>query len=366
VLIGKFEGAPTENGVKLGFRKAVFDKNKDGEISLHILEFAPDLFHLWKYNGINKKSFDGKIIVYDQNYKLLHGYVFEAGKIKGEILPAKQNTLQVNSDVKSDFSITTCTQTGGFRINSEGDWEAYIYLKCDTEYFFNHGSRVQDQQVESDSIDEYIGGGGGGDVISVEIPEPYLPGQDDPKVNAKKMMDCFESISSVNASYKLTIYVKEPIPGTLSNIGPINSVGHVAMGITKTGSNGSSITQVVGFYPSGNAFGSQGEIHNNGGMNYNVSLGYNLNANSFNIISNLIGNTPPYYYLINSNCASYVFSICSAGGLNVPSPYNSFNPTNLAILQASPANMGSNMRDFPNSSSSLSNRIAQSSNGECN
>jgi hypothetical protein len=33
-LIGKFEGTPSENGTKLGFRKAVFNHNNDGSLSL--------------------------------------------------------------------------------------------------------------------------------------------------------------------------------------------------------------------------------------------------------------------------------------------------------------------------------------------
>lgn len=48
VLVGKFEGSPTENNFKLGFRKAVFHKDKSGKLTLNILEFIPEIYHLWK------------------------------------------------------------------------------------------------------------------------------------------------------------------------------------------------------------------------------------------------------------------------------------------------------------------------------
>jgi hypothetical protein len=328
VLIGKFEGAPTENGVKLGFRKAVFDKNKDGEISLHILEFAPDLFHLWKYNGINKKSFDGKIIVYDHNYKLLHGYVFEAGKIKGEILSAKQNTLQVNSDVKSDFSIITCTQTGGSRINSEGDWEAYIYLKCDTEYFFSYGDRGSTflQQVESDSIDEYIGGGGGGggevDNFSDEDPKNLIEIESsEDSIDIKKKLDCFKNIpDNSNTNYTAKLCADLPNdnnPNAL--VGPDN-VGHAFIILTKNnGSNTVSLT--FGFYPQqgiksllSNSVYSQIQDDGINKHEYNASLFYNLNLTSFEaVINTALLNSNRQYSLSNFNCTDFALSVINAG-----------------------------------------------------
>jgi hypothetical protein len=126
-LIGKFEGAPTENGTKLGFRKAVFNHNNDGSLSLYILEFSPDIFHLWKYNGLNKKSYDGKIIIYDQNYTMLHGYVFEAGKIKGEILPVKQNTLQLIAMLKTIFLSLLVPKLVGFVRTQKTNWNIIYF-----------------------------------------------------------------------------------------------------------------------------------------------------------------------------------------------------------------------------------------------
>jgi len=362
-LIGKFEGAPTENGIKIGFRKALFFKDSSGDIDIVIIEFVPDLIHLWKFNGINKDSFDGKLFIYDKYYKPIQGFLYENGKIKHQIINETKdlNSKDVNSTNQTNS--TTCSQSGYSRINGEGFWEWVTVLTCTTDYFpINNIPYYSIINDDMDSLGEDLFSGGG---TTVEIPEPYLPGEDDPKVNGKKMMDCFENISSVGATYKATLYVKEPLPGTPFNVGT-NSVGHAAIGLTKTGANGNSITQIIGFYPSGNKLKSPGELHNNGGMDYNVSLGYNISSSSFNSFLVAISNPLPEYDLLNFNCASYVYTLGILGGINTPSPYNPFNASNIFPMHAKPANMGNNMRENPNSSSSLSNSTAPASKGECN
>jgi hypothetical protein len=326
ILIGKFDGAPTENGTKLGFRKVVFDKNADGEISLYILEFAPDIFHLWKYKGINKKSFDGKIIVYDQNYKLLHGYVLKAGKIIGEILPVKQNTIQVDSDIKNDISITTCTQSGGSRINSEGYEEAYILLSCNTEYFFNHGNHVstQLQQVEGESVDEFIGGGGGGgiDNFNDENPVNYfeLESTED-GINLKDKIDCFKNVpDNSNTNYSAKLCTDLPNNNNPNALVGSDKVGHAFVTITKTNGN-IKISQTFGFYPQigyKSLIGSDvpSQIQDDGESNhqYDASLSYNLDKNNFDLILNAaLSYSNRQYNLSEFNCTDFALSVINAG-----------------------------------------------------
>ena len=171
VLTGKFEGKPTENNYKTGFRKAVFRKDKTGKLILNILEFIPEVYHLWKYKGINNKSFDGKIMIYDEKYQMIHGYKYEGGKIKAEILPVKQSQLKETSTLKNDFSVTTCTQEGFGYTNAEGNPEVGVILKCNTEYFFNYNRFTHIQQVEHDYTNELFGDGYGGTITTpIEIP----------------------------------------------------------------------------------------------------------------------------------------------------------------------------------------------------
>jgi hypothetical protein len=326
ILIGKFDGAPTENGTKLGFRKAVFDKNENGEIALYIIEFAPELFHLWKYNAINKKSFDGKIIVYDQKYKMLHGYVLEAGKIIGEILPAKQNTLQVNSDIKNDISITTCTQSGGFRTNSENQLEYYIFLKCNTEYVFNHGPSVQLTQVDGEQLmDEFLEGGGGGggiDNFNDENPVNYFELEStEEAINLKDKLDCFKNVpdnSNTNYTAKLcTDLPNNSNPNAL--VGP-DRVGHAFVTLTK--SNGINVVSLTfGFYPETgykslltNSVASQVQDDGIEPHEYNASLSYNLNLTNFDaMINSALLNSNRQYSLSNFNCTDFALSVINAG-----------------------------------------------------
>ncbi len=200
------------------------------------------------------------------------------------------------------------------------------------------------------------------------IYAPEFQGQSDEAVDAKKMMDCFKNIPSAGATYSATVYVQEPLPGTTSNIST-NWVGHVAIGLTKTGNDGKSTTQVIGFYPSG-LFGGQGEIHNNGGlMDYNVSISYsNISETSFENMMFYISLPPPYYDLVSFNCASYVYNATIVGGLSLPSPYSITNITNISPLQACPANLGANIRANSSGNSNINSNggFTPISKGECN
>ncbi len=243
-LIGKFDGAPTENGTKLGFRKAVFNHNSDGSLSLYILEFIPDIFHLWKYNGINNKSFDGKIIIYDQNYKLIHGYKLIAGKITGEILPAQQSLLKVDSDIKNDIAITTCTSESYVYTNAQGMYEAGIILSCQTEFLFiSYNPNLQNEQVESELVDDMISSGGG--VTEVPVPPMIIPGQENDPIDVKKFTKCFEVPHQLLDEYKFSLYVDQPVNGSTAS-SYAGNVGHTFIGITKI-SAGTTFTQYIGF-----------------------------------------------------------------------------------------------------------------------
>ena len=114
--------------------------------------------------------------------------------------------------------------------------------------------------------------------------------------------------------------MQEPFPGTSFNIGP-NSVGHVAIGLTK--SNGSqSVTQVVGYYPNASGiykYHCPSKVVDNGGdLAYDVSISYNVSAADFQSIVNYISTPPTIYDLMDFNCTSFVYTACKAGGITAP------------------------------------------------
>jgi hypothetical protein len=141
-------------------------------------------------------------------------------------------------------------------------------------------------------------------------------------------MKCFQNIPDQGATMKVTVYVQEPWPGTTFNIGP-NSVGHTAIGLTKT-NGGQTITQTVGFYPDATGMSKMhapSKIVNNGGdLEYNNSITYTVSAGDFQKISDYIANPPPTYDLTSFNCTNFVYAACQKGNITLPDPYSTVGP----------------------------------------
>ena len=181
------------------------------------------------------------------------------------------------------------------------------------------------------------------------------------EVNPRDYTNCFSAISNTNASFKVNVYVLEPVPGVNLHYG-INGVGHVAIGLTKTGNNGQSITQVLGFYPEGvnifKQFSGASMVVDNGWseelMNYTVRMEFNMgnDATNFQRILNKVNNPPTEYHAFYNNCVRYVLDACAAGGLEVPFAMSSITvdmepatPGPLTTIYAyTPAGMAQEMR----------------------
>lgn len=124
-----------------------------------------------------------------------------------------------------------------------------------------------------------------------------------PAIDPTKYINCFTDGKTAK-SYKLTIYVAQPnpghndwwvpnvvsIPSTTAPTGeifvapggnPIN-VGHTFVSFEKDNTDGTSVTQVMGFYPGGNGVSSPGIIQDDSGHPYNVSYTINVTASEFN------------------------------------------------------------------------------------
>ena len=375
VLTGQFEGKPTENNFKTGFRKAVFRKDKSGKLILNILEFIPEVYHLWKYKGINSKSFDGKVIIYNEKYQLIHGYKYEGGKIKAEILPVKQSQLKESNTQKNDLSVTACSQESYVYYNALGRYEAVVILTCQTSYFFNYDTWSQLQQNDNDLINQLIYGGGGGSASGgggiTPIPVPVFPDINSPKIQSIKMYtNCFGSLNTSSSNYILTVFVQEPLSGSGSSVFPTllggYGVGHAFIGITKD-----NITQIIGFYPSGGSIGAglstisgnnvYSELHDNSSTLYTIKNSYSINANGFNNLLGFLNNFDPNIYtynLFNNNCTNFVFDAAFNAGVSLPFSGNG------NLIDKSPAQLGQDLRN--EGSSTYSSNNAPVGNGPCN
>src|SRR5690606_32720899 len=103
----------------------------------------------------------------------------------------------------------------------------------------------------------------------------------------------------------------------------VNSVGHVAIGLTKTGANNQSITQVMGFYPQGanifKDYSGPSKVVNNGSsigtMEYTIKMDFYMgnDATAFQNILNKVNTPPATYHALTNNCVRYVYEACQAG-----------------------------------------------------
>jgi hypothetical protein len=255
---------------------------------------------------------------------MLHGYKLISGKITGEILPVQQSSLKVDSDIKKDIVITTCTSESYVYTNAQGMYEAGIILSCQTEFLFiSYNPNLQNEQVESELVDDIIGGGGGGgDSFSDEDPKNLIEIEStEDSIDIKKKLDCFKNVpdnSNTNYTAKLcTDLPNNNNPNAL--VGP-DRVGHAFVTLTK--SNGSNLVSITfGFYPQKgiksvltNSVSSQIQDDGKEEHEYNASLFYNLNSSNFEtMINTALLNSNRQYSLSNFNCTDFALSVINAG-----------------------------------------------------
>jgi hypothetical protein len=373
-------GQPTFQNVKQGYRKLAFIRDSTGQIQPRILEIIPDGLYYQLKQKVTKADFTGRIFIYDQQYNLLGGQVFSAGKQIGRIKPKSQNSGVANTSANSGTSTKTATISMAriYKVNIDQDCEWYdnnyidgngevaIYSELDCTY-----SVYDDGSGNGGGDGDYSGstddsGGGGGDATSAPAMS-NLPLQNSPAIDPKAFMICFGSLPDIGSAESVTVYVQEPSPGTSFNVGP-NSVGHVAIGLTKS-YNGTTITQVVGFYPNATGarkFSAPSKVSDNGGdLAYDVSVTYNVIPQEFNQIINYISNPPATYNVMSFNCTNFVYNACQAGGITLPNPNTSLIFGAATVM--TPGALGSNIDDLSGMSGINNNGgTTPNSKGACN
>lgn len=314
-------GQPRQGKYTTGYRKIALIKDKTGTISARILEIIPDGNYLQRKQKASAADFTGRLFIYDQGYYFLGGRIYINGKIAGEIKPKNKTSTDSNLHTDNLKTIYDCQWVDDNYINSEGEVVIYSERVC-TATTIDTGNPFDDGGTAG-----YVGDDSGGtNGTAAAPPVSNLPGESGPAVDPKSLMKCFGNVPDAGAKMTVTLYVVEPFPGTTFNIGP-NSVGHTAIGLTKT--NGSqSVTQVVGYYPNATGFAklhAPSKIVDNGGdLNYDVSISFTVTADNFKKVLNYISDPPTTYDLITFNCTDFAYFACDAGGITIPSPWNDF------------------------------------------
>ncbi|PAW94640.1 hypothetical protein CKK33_14520 [Mucilaginibacter sp. MD40] len=243
-LVG-LDGTPTFEGYSLGYRKLLITKTSADTLSGNILEVIPDALYLQSHSKVKRADFYGRIFFYDLSYKLLKGFVYANGQIIGKIRPAEINKIKTTSLPIDLKPITeTCSWNDENYVNAQG--EVVIYSEQQCTYSSNNDGLSDGGAIAPGG--DYAGGGGGSGGSSESAPPvANLPGENSIRIDPKSYMNCFSTLPDIGSKMTITVYVVEAEPGLPFNIGT-NSVGHTAIGLTKT-YQGQTITQVVGFYP---------------------------------------------------------------------------------------------------------------------
>ncbi len=334
------EGQPTYQGYKQGYREVVILRDNDSrKIGAKILEIIPEAIYLQKNRKMSASDFTGRVFEYDLNYKLTGGRLYSEGKPVGIIqqFSQKEQIDQANHMLKEPnpfsgaqgkimklMAIETCGWIQDSYTDAQGDFTVHSTRVCSNTYFDDGSARggYYDGVGAGYPGGTSGGGGGGGTSGTSSPPAPSnLPGEEKNPVNPKEMMECFASIPSPNAAFVVRVYVVEPQPGTSFNVGA-NSFGHVAISLSKT-SGENSITQTVGFYPTGNGLdklSSKSQIIDNGDMEYNVGATYYVSGENFQKVIDFVSNPPKNYHFTDYNCSAFVYGAGQAGGLPIPDP----------------------------------------------
>jgi hypothetical protein len=373
-------GQPTFKNVKQGYRKMAFIRDSTGKIQSRILEIIPDALYLQRKQKATSADFTGRVFIYDQAYNLIGGEVYGNGKLMGKIKPKPTSSATSNSLAATSPNVRTlevaieqdCEWYDDNYIDGDGVVTIYSELDCTTSIYDDGGGGGGGAGYSGSTGDEGGGGGGTGSSSSPASEPSNLPDESKDAVDPKALMKCFGNITDPNAKMTVTVYVQEPWPGTSFDIGP-NSVGHVAIGLSKS-SGSTSITQTVGFYPNATGYAklnAPSKIVDNGGdLNYNVSISYTVTASQFSQITNYVATPPGTYDLNTFNCTNFVSSACQAGGITIPDAMGvvGLNGATMSLEKAmTPAHLGGSIQDMQGQSNvNTTGGYTPNSSGPCN
>ncbi|MEO7215561.1 hypothetical protein [Mucilaginibacter sp.] len=355
-------GQPELNGIKQGYRKTAFLRDSTGSIISRHLDIIPDAAYFQRKGKVTTADFTGRVFIYNNNKQLLAGRIYVNGKQAGEIKPSTGEHLH----------------TDALQLVEDCQWHDSSYTDADGVLVI-YSEKICSYSSYDDGFNPTEGGGPGSfgnppaeDPIAPQggnggsSPEPSnLPGEDGQKIDPKSYMDCFGTLPDIGSKMTITVYVQEPAPGLPFNVGP-NSVGHTAIGLTKT-YNGQSITQVVGFYPDATGkskMHAPSRILDNSDLEYNVSIQYDVIASSFNRIASFISDPPDTYDAFSYNCTNFVVDACKTGGISLPDATG-----NMGLMQTGmvPGALGSSIRNIGNTgNTNTSGGTTGETHGPCN
>ena len=274
-----------------------------------------------KQGELLTKSFDGKLesVVSIVNNSVVKTVQTINGKKRVTTISYENGKQVIKSQGRQAVSLFEGDDTGtwlpevvviGYRINDNSSyWSLYWALNQNSSYTYSYTPN-----------NPYSGGSGGGTSSSVTVQ--VMTFSTPPGVDVKKFFKCFANVPDAGATYSITLHADLPVnssPNTLvSGLRP----GHAFLTLTKS-NGGTSVTQVIGFYPvSGtkSVFDAPvtSQTVNDGGHEYNASITMNVSQADFNAAINQATtySTNSKYDLNDFNCTNYAVNVYNSATTN--------------------------------------------------
>ena len=262
-------------------------------------------------------DFTGALLVYSPSYEYEAGLAYVSGALQPLRMAPGPDTCydyylvgydNTGTQVIHDYLYTTCT--GGIP-GSSGGWGGATYT----------------------------GGGGGGANSTLSPTTVLVVPPDTPILDIHEFLKCFD----INQSATLTIYVKQPVPGTPATwAGVPPRVGHTFISLAQNG-----VIRTFGFYPASPraaVAAVTSVIGDDSQHDYDVSITTTISPSGLNSVLNYTyGSTTNQYSLQHYNCTNFGIDACAQIGLILPDIQGNWE---VIFSGSNPGNLGQEMRNM--------------------
>lgn len=378
-------------------RVLIFRDSTKKVIDKRIITYIPDKSYLSKNSN---PSFNNWINSIDKNY---NGYIeyrtwenvpylvlrLTNGKVKANYNLTRQNnstnvraqSLKTNSWGCDYYGVPDMvTVCGGGECDTHDNGTYTHYAIC-----YETPDVYSPEPTFADGSSPTISNSGGSSTTSPTVSDADIANAtyvDDgkPPINPAKYINCFTD-GKTASQYKLTLYVAQPTPGSndqisffsnrgetfQTSLGQLYNVGHAFVGFQKINNDGSSVTQVIGFYPNPQGIVSKGSIKDDSSHPFDVSYNVTVSASQFQTaLGGVIYDNGFSQYILSSyfgsgseyNCVDAARSWLMNAGVALP------QSTNRGSFLNSPGDYGQALRSFSGANTTSGN--APNSHGPCN